>query len=119
MESTILFHRIRHYHDRHSLAVSKPEFHCRVRGSNQSQVVPHAQNLKEIGLPSWIAKYNGKPFLIKRLGETGLMYRHPEKSCIEFDISLHPFLYLAKQGIFYMKDMFFKKVLITFGFLIE
>ncbi|KAL3911981.1 MAG: hypothetical protein SGILL_007069 [Bacillariaceae sp.] len=83
------------------------------------KVVPNAQNLKEIGLPSWIAKYNGKPFLIKRPGETGFLYRHPEKSCIEFDISLHPFPYLAKQGICYMKDAFFKKVLVTFGFLIE
>ena len=83
------------------------------------KVVPNAQNLKEIGLPSWIAKYNGKPFLIKRPGQTGFLYRHPEKSCIEFDISLHPFPYLAKQGICYMKDTFFKKVLVTFGFLIE
>jgi hypothetical protein len=83
------------------------------------KVVPNAQNLTEIGLPSWIAKYNGKPFLIKRPGETGFLYRHPEKSCIEFDISLHPFPYLAKQGICYMKDTFFKKVLVTFGFLIE
>jgi len=83
------------------------------------KVVPNAQNLKEIGLPTWIAKYNGKPFLIKRPGQTGFLYRHPEKSCIEFDISLHPFPYLAKQGICYMKDTFFKKVLVTFGFLIE
>ncbi|KAG7354885.1 DUF1336 domain containing protein [Nitzschia inconspicua] len=83
------------------------------------KVVPNAQNLKEIGIPSWISKYNGKPFLIKRPGQTGFLYRHPEKSCIEFDISLHPFPYLAKQGICYMKDAFFKKVLVTFGFLIE
>jgi len=83
------------------------------------KVVPNAQNLKEIGLPSWIAKYNGKPFLIKRPGQTGFLYRHPDKSCIEFDISLHPFPYLAKQGICFMKDSYFKKVLVTFGFLIE
>jgi hypothetical protein len=83
------------------------------------KVVPNAQNLKEIGLPSWIAKYNGKPFLIKRPGQTGFLYRHPDKSCVEFDISLHPFPYLAKQGICFMKDTYFKKVLVTFGFLIE
>jgi Protein ENHANCED DISEASE RESISTANCE 2, C-terminal/PH domain len=83
------------------------------------KVVPNAQNLKEIGLPSWISKYNGKPFLIKRPGQTGFLYRHPEKSCVEFDISLHPFPYLAKQGINFMKDSYFKKVLATFGFLIE
>lgn len=83
------------------------------------KVLPNAQNLKEIGLPSWIAKYNGKPFLIKRPGQTGFLYRHPDKSCVEFDISLHPFPYLAKQGICFMKDTYFKKVLVTFGFLIE
>jgi hypothetical protein len=38
---------------------------------------------------------------------------------MEFDISLHPFPYLAKQGICFMKDTFFKKAIVTFGFLIE
>eukprot|EP00934_Nitzschia_sp_Nitz4_P003587 Nitzschia sp. Nitz4//scaffold118_size93875//39252//41846//NITZ4_004786-RA/size93875-processed-gene-0.32-mRNA-1//1//CDS//3329533718//3577//frame0 len=83
------------------------------------KVLPNAHNLKEIGMPNWISRYNGKPFLIKRPGQTGFLYRHPESSCVEFDISLHPFPYLAKQGICFMKDTFFKKVLITFGFLIE
>mmetsp|Transcript_9962 Transcript_9962/g.28285 ORF Transcript_9962/g.28285 Transcript_9962/m.28285 type:complete len:1235 (-) Transcript_9962:200-3904(-) len=81
--------------------------------------VPNAQNLKEIGMPSWISSYNGKPFLIKRPGQTGFLYRHPEYSCMEFDISLHPFPYLAKKGICFMKDTYFKKVLVTFGFTIE
>jgi len=83
------------------------------------KVLPNAQNLTEIGLPSWISKYNGKPFLIKRPGQTGFLYRHPDKSCVEFDISLHPFPFLAKQGIIFMKDSYFKKILVTFGFLIE
>ena len=83
------------------------------------KVVPNAHNLKEIGMPGWIAKYNGKPFLIKRPGQTGFLFSHPELSCMEFDISLHPFPYLAKQAICFMKDKFFKKVLVTFGFVIE
>ena len=83
------------------------------------KVVPNAQNLKEIGMPSWISKYNGKPFLIKRPGQTGFLYRHPELSAMEFDISLHPFPYLAKQGICFMKDSYFKRVLVSFGFVIE
>jgi hypothetical protein len=83
------------------------------------KVVPNAQNLKEIGMPGWIGKYNGKPFLIKRPGQTGFLYRHPELSAMEFDVSLHPFPYLAKQGICFMKDSYFKKVLVTFGFTIE
>lgn len=81
--------------------------------------VPNAHNLKEIGMPGWISNYNGKPFLIKRPGVTGFIHHHPELSCLEFDISLHPFPYLAKQGICFMKDSYFKKVLVTFGFVIE
>jgi hypothetical protein len=83
------------------------------------KVVPNAHNLKEIGMPNWIAKYNGKPFLIKRPGETGFLFSHPELSCLEFDISLHVFPYLAKQAICFMKDSYFKKVLVSFGFVIE
>ena len=83
------------------------------------KVVPQGNNLAEIGLPSWISNYNGKPFLIKRPGTTGFLYRHPDKSCMEFDVSLHPFPYLAKQGICYMKDGFFKKILATLAFCIE
>ena len=94
-------------------APSDPKFMSRFK------LVPNAQNLNEIGLPAWIAKYNGKPVLIKRPGQTGFLYPHPELSCIEFDISLHPFPYLAKQAICYMKENFFKKVLVTFGFVIE
>jgi len=83
------------------------------------KLVPNAQNLREIGMPSWISKYNGKPVLIKRPGKTGFLYQHPEMSCMEFDISLHPFPYLAKQAICYMKENFFKKILVIFGFCIE
>lgn len=83
------------------------------------KVVPNAHNLKEIGMPSWISKYNGKPFLIKRPGTTGFIHEHPELSCMEFDVSLHPFPYLAKQAICFMKDSYFAKILVTFGFVIE
>lgn len=83
------------------------------------KVIANGHNLQEIGLPNWIAKYNGKPFLIKRSGQTGFLYRHPEKSCIEFDVSLYPFPYIAKQGICFMKESFFKKIHVSFGFVIE
>ena len=83
------------------------------------KLLPNAENLKEIGIPSWISAYNSKPILIKRPGQTGFLYQHPDKSCVEFDISLHSFPYLAKQGINRIKDSYFKKVLVTFGFLIE
>lgn len=94
-------------------APTDPAFQSRFK------LIPNAQNLKEIGMPSWIAKYNGKPVLIKRPGQTGFLFSHPELSCMEFDISLHPFPYLAKQAICYMKENFFEKVVVTFGFCIE
>jgi hypothetical protein len=94
-------------------APTDPKFMSRFK------VVPNAHNLKEIGMPSWISKYNGKPFLIKRPGQTGFLYSHPELSCMEFDISLHPFPYLAKQAICFMKESYFKKILVSFGFVIE
>lgn len=81
--------------------------------------VPNAHNLKEIGMPSWISKYNGKPFLIKRPGVTGFIHQHPELSVFEFDLSLHAFPYLARQGICFLKENFFKKVLVSFAFVIE
>ena len=83
------------------------------------KVVPNAHNLDEIGMPNWIAKYNGKPFLVKRAGQTGFLYSHPERSYMEFDISLHPFPYLAKQAICFMKETYFKRILVSFGFCIE
>jgi hypothetical protein len=83
------------------------------------KVIPRAENLEEIGLPSWISKFNGKPFLVKRPGQTGFLFNHPEQSCMEFDVSLHPFPYLAKKGICYMKDSYFQKTVVTFAFCIE
>ena len=83
------------------------------------KMIPYVENAKEIGLPSWIAKYNAKPLLIKRPGQTGFLFTHPELSCIEFDISLHVFPYLAKQGICYLKDTMFKKILSSVAFVIE
>mmetsp|Transcript_16553 Transcript_16553/g.36085 ORF Transcript_16553/g.36085 Transcript_16553/m.36085 type:complete len:414 (-) Transcript_16553:19-1260(-) len=83
------------------------------------KVIPRAENLEELRLPKWISKFNGKPFLVKRPGQTGFLYTHPEKSCMEFDVSLHPFPYLTRKGIRYMKDSYFKKTVATFAFCLE
>eukprot|EP00751_Fragilariopsis_kerguelensis_P021586 CAMPEP_0170896458 /NCGR_PEP_ID=MMETSP0734-20130129/44797_1 /TAXON_ID=186038 /ORGANISM="Fragilariopsis kerguelensis, Strain L26-C5" /LENGTH=512 /DNA_ID=CAMNT_0011288685 /DNA_START=8 /DNA_END=1548 /DNA_ORIENTATION=- len=92
------------------------------------KVLPQAENLPEMGLPSWIEKFNGMAFLVKRAGETGYVFTHPTQSCMEFDVSLHPFPYLAKKGICYMKDTYFEKTVarllfektvVTFAFCIE
>jgi len=76
-------------------------------------------NYKEIGVPSYIRQYNGKPILIKRPGQTGFLYDHPEQKAMEFEISLHPFPYLAKQAICYLKENFLKELILSVGFLIE
>jgi hypothetical protein len=94
-------------------APTDPKYQARFK------VVPNAHNLDEIGMPNWIAKYNGKPFLVKRAGQTGFLFCHPEFSCMEFDVSLHPFPYLAKQAICFMKESYFKRILVSFGFCIE
>jgi hypothetical protein len=83
------------------------------------KVLPRVENLGEIGLPSWISKMNGKPFLVKRPGKTGFLYSHPKRSCMEFDLNLHPFPYLAKKAICCMKETYFKKMVATLAFCLE
>ena len=84
------------------------------------KVLVDAHNLAEIGVPSWIAKYNGKPFLIKRSGVTGFLYdSSSDSNVMEFDISFFEFPYLFKQATAYMKEHYFKKVLASFAFCIE
>jgi hypothetical protein len=76
-------------------------------------------NVKEAGLPSWMASYNGKPVLIKRPGKTGFLHQHPELSAMEFDVSLHPFPYVAKQAFSYLYQNVFRNLVVVFGFVIE
>ena len=38
---------------------------------------------------------------------------------MEFDVSLHPFPFLAKKAIRCMKDSYFKKTIATFAFCLE
>ncbi|KAL3794961.1 hypothetical protein ACHAWO_003458 [Cyclotella atomus] len=76
-------------------------------------------NIQELGCPSYISKYNGKPVLIKRNGVTGFLNDYPEISAMEFGICLHPFPYLFKQAMAYIKDNYFDKAVAKFGFVIE
>ncbi|KAL7554640.1 hypothetical protein ACHAWF_018235 [Thalassiosira exigua] len=92
-------------------APSDPSFQARFK------LISHG-NLEELGCPSYIAKYNAKPVLIKRNGVTGFFVDHPSLNVMEFDISLHPFPYLFKQAMAYLKD-YFDSLVGTFGFVIE
>ncbi|KAL3769757.1 hypothetical protein ACHAW5_003025 [Stephanodiscus triporus] len=80
-------------------APSDPSFQARFK------LIPLG-NLEELGCPGYISKYNGKPVLIKRNQVTGFFNDFPSLNCMEFDISLHPFPYLFKQGMAYMKDYY-------------
>lgn len=100
--------------------------------------------MDDLGCPSYISKYNGKPgksytaaailtyqhlqlltttitqpVLIKRNQVTGFFHDYPNHNAMEFDISLHPFPYLFKQAMAYLKDNYFDKAIATFGFVIE
>lgn len=81
--------------------------------------ISRGENLKELGVPSWICKYNGKPVLMKRPNVTNYVFHHPEQDAIEIDINLHPFPFIFKQAMSYLKDHYFSRMLMTFAFLIE
>ena len=81
--------------------------------------IPRGENLKELGVPSWICRYNGKPMLIKRPGETSFVFSHPDERTLEIDVNLHPLPFMFKQAMSYLKDHYFGRMLMTFGFVIE
>ena len=92
-------------------APNDPTFQARFK------LIP-AANLEELGCPSYISKYNGKPILIKRNQVTGFFTDYPKLNAMEFNISLHPFPYLFKQAMTYLQD-YFDKSIWTFGFVVE
>ncbi len=81
--------------------------------------IPNVHNPKEIGLPSYIAKYCGKPVLIKRANVTGFLSSNPDLNAMEFGISLHPFPYLAKKAMAYLKTNIFPKAIVSLSYVIE
>ena len=94
-------------------APSDPKWQARFK------FIPDGNNLEEIGMPGWINKYNAKPVLIKRAGVTGFLFENPEINAMEFDITLHPFPYLAKQATSYMAETYFKQMVASISFVIE
>jgi len=79
--------------------------------------VAKGDNLREVGCPSWICNYNGKPITIKKPGKTGFLFSYD--NMMEFDLSLLPFPYLFKSAMTYLKENLFGKMLMTFSFIIE
>jgi hypothetical protein len=83
------------------------------------KLIPNVHNPREVGLPSYMSKYCGKPVLIKRKQVTGFLSCHPEIQAMEFDISIHPFPYLAKKATAYMKENLFSTALAGLSYAIE
>lgn len=92
-------------------APTDPSFQARFK------LIPSIQNIADLGLPSWIARWNGKPVLIKRTGKTGFLYER--ENVLEMEVSFHPFPWAAKQAIQYLREHVLHKLLLTFGFVIE
>lgn len=96
------------------------------------KIIPQAQNIDDLGLPRWIARWNGKPVLIKRTGLTGFVYNNSKDvtagqsatasaspTCMEMEVSFHPFPWAAKQAISYIRQHVFHKAMLSLGFVIE
>ena len=79
------------------------------------KLITSIDNLNELGLPTWISRWNGKPVLIKRSGTTGFVHQH--KNCMEMEISLHPFPWATKKAVQYLMSSL--SMLLNFGFVIE
>jgi len=72
-----------------------------------------AQNIASLAIPKVVHKFNGKPVLIKK---TGTPIRGPD--WLEYDINVHGFSLLAKQGLQTTFDMF-QDMVANIGFTIE
>lgn len=92
---------------------------CDEKMQARFKFIPNVHNPKEVGLPSYIAKYCGKPVLIKRANVTGFLSAHPDINAMEFGISLHPFPYLAKKAMAYLKSSAFPKAILSLSYVIE
>lgn len=92
-------------------APTDPKFQARFK------LIPKATNLDDLGLPHWIARWNGKPVLIKRSGTTGFL--HQQHNCMEMEVSLHPFPWAAKQALQYFREHVIKHSLLSIGFVLE
>ena len=89
------------------------------RMQGRFKMIPNVHNVNEVGLPSYISKYCGKPVLIKRVNVTGFLSSHPDLNAMEFDITLHPFPYLAKKAMSYLYENVFAKAVISLSYVIE
>lgn len=77
------------------------------------KVICLCTNFEELGFPSMITAYNGKPVLIRR---TGTIFTGP--GYLEMNIHVHKFANMAKQSI-YMLTSRCNTMFMNIGFVIE
>ena len=81
--------------------------------------IPGANNLQEIGVASWICKYNNKPMLIKRPGVTNFVFSHYQDDRMEIDINMHPLPFVFKQAMSHLHERYFEELIMSFAFVVE
>jgi hypothetical protein len=79
------------------------------------KVICLCTNFEELGFPSMIAAYNGKPVLIRR---TGTLFPGRDNSYLEMDIHVHKFANVAKQSIYLLTSRC-NTMNMNIGFVIE
>jgi len=70
-------------------------------------------DVDNLGLPSFVIAYNGKPCLIQK---SGTFTRHP--TYIEMSVNVHHFSYLARKGLNYIENKF-ETFILNVGLTIE
>jgi len=70
-------------------------------------------NLKDLGVPSVVAGFNGRPFIVEK---TGVVHR--EEKFLGVDVDVHQFPLLARKSLVSMRGML-SKTEIRVGFVLQ
>ena len=80
--------------------------YCRKAGSDEKfrgrfKALAVVEDMETLGFPSFITSYNGKPALVTKSGK---FTRH--ENYAEMTVNVHQWAYLAKKGLFMLRDEF-------------
>ena len=77
------------------------------------KVIGYVDNLKDLGVPSVVANFNGRPFIVEK---TGVVHRRAEYVCVDVDV--HQFPILARKSLVGMRGTLPRAVL-RCGFVLQ
>ena len=77
------------------------------------KVIGYVDNLKDLGVPSVVANFNGRPFIVEK---TGVVHRRAEYICVDVDV--HQFPILARKSLVGMRGTLPRAVL-RCGFVLQ